>query len=232
MKIKYIVAIASVVLFLTPTVSAWWIFGSSIETQNTFNESELKKYLPVVTNDIIPDKTYGRIVESNIGNAYCYMFYWYYQSGFYKLSEHNNDWEFIIVYTNTNGVPYQINYDTYHYYIGRLKQPEVYNKTHAMVFVGTEFHNFLPDLGIRQGNVAQQINRHIGECNDSVLLKAEQQVGFDHKLFDDPFAWQDADWTGRYTAFNSWWKAFLVVSDKKFDFINFEDAQNWFTKWL
>jgi hypothetical protein len=101
-----------------------------------------------------------------------------------------------------------------------------------MVFVGEEYHNFLPDLGIREGNVARQVDRAIFECNDSVLLKAEQQVGFDHALFDDPFTWQDAGWTGRYTAFNSWWKAFLVVSDKNFDFIDFEDTENWFTKWL
>ena len=60
-----------------------------------------------------------------------------------------------------------------------------------------------------------------------------KDVGFDKKLYDDPFSWKEMTiLIGRYTAFDSNWKAFWVVADKKLGFINFEDSNNLLTKWL
>jgi len=57
-------------------------------------------------------------------------------------------------------------------------------------------------------------------------------VGFDPVLYEDPFDWKEMGWFGRYTAFDSNWKAFWVVADKKFDFIDLSDSKRLLTKWL
>jgi hypothetical protein len=203
---------------LMPVSSAWWIFSSSTVQDITYTDSQMREYLPILTNNILPDKIYARVVESNAGNAYCYMLYWAHQDGVYKLAEHDYDWEYIVVYTKNDGSVYQVNYDAWHYYIGRTVKPSVWNETHVFMFVDQKFHYFYPDLGMRYGSINDQLNRTIYPCTAEVTHRAKTEVGFDEQLFNDPFTWQKQGTFGRYTAFDSWWKAFLVVTDKSTGF--------------
>ena len=200
----------------------------------SYDKAEIKKYLPICTNNITADKTYARIVESQTEKAIEYLFYWDHQDGTYKFAQHNHDWEFIVIYTNPNGTIEQINYDSWHYYIGRNKKVDAYNDTNTLVYVDPDFHYFKPDRGIRPGcNITWQITQqNIHELTDEILSTAKNQVGFDPELYKDPFEWKNMGWFGRYTAFDDSWKAFCVVADKKFGFINFENQDNFFTKWL
>ncbi len=213
---------------------SWFpFFTQSSEITYSFKESEIRDYLPVVTNDILPDKIYARIVESSTEVAYEFFFYWKEQEGSYKFAQHENDWEFVVVYTYPNGTISQVNYDMWHYYIGRTVDPDCYNETNVLLYVDDDFHYFKPDRVIRSGNVTWQVNNQsIYELTDIVLQTAKEQVGFDKELYDDPFEWKEMGWLGRYTAFDSWGKAFWVVADKKFEFLNFEDTDNWWTKWM
>lgn len=209
-------------------------FFSSTPTINfSFNESEIRNYIPICTNNITCDKMYARIAETETEIIYEFMLYWETQEGSYDLAEHEHDWEFIIIYTHPNGTIEQVNYDSWHYYIGREKNPDAYNETNVLMYVDPDFHYFKPDNGIRSGNVTWQISsQRIYELTDTILYTAKTQVGFDKVLYDDPTDWKDMGWFGRYTAFDDGWKAFWVVADKKFSFVNFEDTENIFTKWL
>jgi len=229
-KVTSILVVLFAFILVSPTASAWWVFGNDLRVSNVFREDELREYLPIFTNDVKPDKIYGSIAESSKGNAYCYMFWWAEQEGFYSIADHEHDWEFIVVYTNSEGKIYQVNYDTYHYYIGREYFPTMYNETHVYMYCYPEFHNFRPDQGMRVGIIEDKYDYKIYDCTDTILNRANQEVGFDPELFKDPWSWQESGWLGRYTAFDSAWKAFWVVSDKHVDWINFEDINNWFTK--
>jgi len=231
---KISIAIVGIIVTASfmPVATAWPLFQNYSVEPYTFPESKLRTYLPVITNDILPDKIYARAVESTAGTAYCYMLYWRHQDGFYGVAEHEQDWEWIVVYTKPNGQVYQVNYDSYHYYIGREYEPSVWGDTHVLLFVDDAYHYYRPDLQFRFGNISRQLNQTLVECTGTILFRAQQEVSFDPEMFDDPFAWQDMGWFGRYTAFDSWWKAFLVVSDKTFDWIDFEDINNWWTQLL
>ena len=199
----------------------------------TFSEKQLRNYIPIVTNNITADEVYGRIVKSPDQTAYEYLFYWEEQKGTYKFATHENDWEFIVVYVYSNGTVEQVNYDSWHYYIGRTVSPQVYNDTNVLLFVNEDFHYFKPDRGFRSGNLSWQIhNQTINELTAYILQTAQVQVGFDPAMMNDPFSWKEMGFLGRYTAFDSWWKAFWVVADKKFDFIDLSDNDRWLTKWL
>jgi len=218
-------------MLTVPSASAWWIFGADLEVQNVYREDELIDYLPLITNNILPDKIYGTIAESSKGVAYCYMFWWAKQDGFYSLAEHDHDWEFIVVYTNTEGKVYQVNYDSYHYYIGREYNPTVYDGNHTLMYCYEEYHNFKPDVIFRVGQIERQLNNtDVYEWDEKIAQRAQQEVSFDPELFEDPWSWRDSNWMGRYTAFDSAWKAFWVVTDKEVDWINFEDVNNFFSK--
>jgi len=209
------------------------IFTPQQAITHTFRISELREYLPISTNNITADKIYGRISETENEVAYEYLFYWDYQKGSYKFAEHNHDWEFVVVYAYKNGTVNQVNYDSWHYYIGRKDNPEAYNDTNVLLFVDSDFHYFKPDWGIRRGNVSKQINNQtIYKITDSVLSVAQEQVSFDPELFNDPFSWKEQGFLGRYTAFDDWWKAFWVVMDKKLEFVDLSDEERLITKWL
>jgi hypothetical protein len=228
--ISLIFSILIPILLIAPSTSAGF-FSKDIRTSNVFREDELIEYLPIITNGIIPDKIYGTIAESNVGNAYCYMFYWEHQNGTYSIAEHEHDWEFIVVYTNSDGRIVQVNYDMYHYYIGRKSSPDVYDHTHVLMYCYEEFHNFKPDTVFRGCNPSKQVNTTIYDCNNQILSRAQTEVSFDPELFKDPWSWQGEGLIiKRYTAFDSAWKAFWVVSDKEVGFLNFEDKDNTFTK--
>jgi len=213
---------------------SWFpFFTQSTEVTYSFKENDIRVYLPVVTNNITADKVYARIVESSTEVAYEFFFYWKEQKGSYKVSEHEHDWEFIVVYTYPNGTISQVSYDMWHYYIGRTTDPDCYNDTNVLVYINEDFHYFKPDRGIRSGNVTWQINNQtIYELTEAVLQTAKEQVGFDTELYEDPFAWKEKGWLGRYTAFDSWWKAFWVVLDKEYDWIDLSDDSRLMTRWL
>lgn len=209
------------------------LFSTPEEITFSFNEREIRDYLPVVTNNITADKIYARIAESGTEIAYEFFFYWEEQEGSYKFAQHEHDWEFIVVYTYPNGTVFQVNFDEWHYYIGRTENPDCYNDTNVLLYVDPDFHYFKPDRGIRSGNVTWQINNQsIYELTDSILQKAEEQVGFDSELYKDPFKWKEMGFLGRYTAFSDWWRAFFVVLDKKFDFIDLSNEDSLWYKWL
>ncbi len=233
MKMGAILVISLMVITtIAPSVSAWWIFSEDLNMNDTFDEEELRKYLPIFTNDILPETVYAKMFTSSVGSVYAYMCYWDGQEGFYKLASHDYDWEFIVVYVHPNGQPYQVNYDAYHYNIGRHKYPDVHNETHVLMYVNPEYHYFVPDIGMRHGNLEEQLNVTIEKCTYKILKIAQEQVSFDPELFDDPYVWQEGGFWARRTAFDTWWKAFWAVSDKKSDWINLEDPENWFAKWF
>ena len=96
-----------------------------------------------------------------------------------------------------------------------------------------DFHYFRPDRCIRSGNVTWQIeDQRVYELTNIILHTAQTQVGFDPELYEDPFEWKEMGLLGRYTAFDEWHKAFMVVLDKKFSFIDYSDENNLFYKWL
>jgi hypothetical protein len=201
----------------------------------SFKESEIRDYIPICTNNITADKLYCRIAESSTEKCYEFLLYWEYQEGNYKMSQHTHDWEFIVVYTYPNGTIQQVNYDSWHYYIGRTENPDAINDTNVLMYVDPDFHYFRPDGVIRSGNITWQIEKQrVYELTDTVLYTAKSQVSFDKELYDGPFEWKQKGWfvLNRYTAFDSNWKAFWVVADKKFGFVNFEDTNNILTKWL
>ena len=210
------------------------IFSTAPTLTYSFNESDIRTYLPICTNNLTCDKLYARIVESDNEIAYEFLLYWDNQSGVYKFSEHEFDWEFIVVYTYLNGTVNMVAYDTWHYYIGRSTTFSAYNDTNVLMLVDPAFHSFKPDIGIRSGNVSWQINNQtVYELTPAILSIAQTQVGFDPELYRDPFAWKEMGWFGRYTAFDDWYKAIMVVSDKKFSFIDFEQHDTIFgTEWL
>ena len=225
---KQLLTLSLVTLIVFPS-----FLGSSESLTYRFNRSEIREYIPICTNNLTADKLYARIVESDTEIAYEFLFYWDNQSGYYRFANHNYDWEFIVVYTYPNGTISQVNYDSWHYYIGRTKNPEAHNDTNVLIYVDESFHNFLPDKGMRKGNISWQINNQsVYELTNSIINQAKQEVGFDPELFRDPFSWKEMGWFGRYTAFDSWWKAFWVVTDKKFDFIDLSDNEGWFSQWL
>ncbi len=224
-KINLIVIILLVLAFVPHSISS--------DLTYTYNEQKIRKYIPISTNNVTADSLYARIVESSTEIAYEFLFYWDYQSGDHQFAEHDHDWEFVVVYTYPNGTVSQVNYDSWHYYIGRTKDPEAYNNTNVLMFVDESFHYFKPDKMMRKGNISwQRNNQTLHELTDTILQRAKAQVGFDADLFKDPFNWKEKGYFGRYTAFDSWWKAFWVVTDKKFEFIDLTNEDRVFTKWL
>jgi len=223
-------SVFAVVMVVMPT-----FFTSESNLEYSFDEQELRTYLPICTNNITADKLYARIVEGNTEYCYEYLLYWNNQSGTYKFAEHDFDWEFICVYADKTGQINQVNYDSWHYYIGRSTTFEAYNNTNVLMYVNPEFHNFVPDIGMRSGNISYQINNQtIYNLTSTILETAELQVGFDPELYENPFSWKEKGILGRYTAFNDWYKAFMIVSDKQFSFIDFEkyESSTLGTKWL
>ena len=220
-------------LMLSSSILSFFGFVEE-ELTYSFDESKIRDYIPVVTNSIICDKLYGRIVTSSTEVCYEFLFYWEHQDGVYKFSEHENDWEFVAVYTSVDSDDVDlVCFDSFHYYIGRKENPEAYNDTNVLLYVNKDFHSFKPDIGIRSGNVSQQINNQtLYELTDNTLLVAQEQVGFDPVLYRDPFDWKEKGILGRYTAFDSTWKAFWVVADKEFGFIDLSDEDKILTRWL
>ena len=211
---------------------AGWFSPATITTYS-FESGDVRNYIPICTNNLTCDALYGRSVTLGSNTAYEFLLYWHNQTGFYKFASHDYDWEFVVVYTNPNGTVNQVNYDEWHYYIGRDKSPAAFDDTNVLLYVDPDFHYFVPDRGIREGNVSWQIhNQTLHDLTDSVIQLAESQVGFDHRLFDNPFDWKSVGFLGRFTAFNSNWKAFCVVIDKKYDWIDFSDNTKLLTKWL
>lgn len=223
-------AVTLAILFVWPW-SSW--FSATETISYSFNEAELRDYIPICTNNITCDKLYGRIVELGNQTAYEFFFYWNNQEGTYKFASHEHDWEFIVVYTYDNGTVSQINYDMWHYYIGRTKDPAAYDDTNVLLYVNEDFHYFIVDRGIREGNISQQINNQtLYRLTDEIVGTAELQVGFDAQLFVNPFVWKERGFWGRYTAFNSAWKAFWVVADKEFNWVDLSNNEKVLTKWL
>lgn len=220
-------------LMLSSSILSFFGFAEE-ELTYSFDESKIREYIPIVTNNVTCDKLYGRIVTSSTEVCYEFLFYWEHQDGVYKFSEHENDWEFVTVYTSVDSDDVDlVCFDSFHYYIGRKENPEAYNDTNVLLYVNPDFHSFKPDIGIRSGNVSQQINNQtLYELTDNTLLVAQEQVGFDPELYRDPFSWKEKGILGRYTAFDEWHKAFFVVLDKKFEFIDLSDEDNLWYKWL
>ena len=230
MKILSLCIPAVIIMLFT---SSFPFFTPAETLTYTYKENEIRNYIPICTNNITCGRLYSRIVESSTEKAYEFLLYWETQEGNYKLADHENDWEFIVVYTNPNGSIESIAYDSWHYYIGRKTNPDAYNDTNVLMYVNPDFHYFRPDGVIRSGNVTWQIEeQNVYEITDTVLYTAKSQVGFDPEIYEDPFAIKEKGWFGRYTAFDSKWKAFWVIADKKFSFVNFEDSNNILTKWF
>lgn len=226
-----LIAVLSIGILIVWPWSSFLSSESAIEY--SFDEDEIRDYIPICTNNITCDELYGRIVTTPEETCYEFMFYWKTQEGVYKFSAHDHDWEFVVVYVNPNGTVNQVNYDSWHYYIGRTKNPIAFDDTNVLLYVNEDFHYFMPDRQIREGNISWQVNNQtLNELTDDIIQLAETQVGFDSKLFINPFDWKDMGWFGRYTAFNSAWKAFWVVADKKFEFVDLSDNERLVTKWL
>ncbi|MEF8806141.1 MAG: NPP1 family protein [Bacteroides sp.] len=213
------------------------IFPLSFLSKNSktykYDEEDLRRYIPILTNNITADKLYGREVRKGAQVAYEYLLYWNKQEGTYKFASHNHDWEFIVVYEGPNRETEQVNYDSWHYYIGREKNIECWEETNPLLYVNRDYHNFKPDIGMRRGNISWQIHKQkMYNLTEKQLNYAKSQVGFDKELYQDPFTWKEKGFLGRYTAFDSAWKSFWVVTDKEFGFIDLSDDERLVTKWL
>lgn len=231
-------AIFLLVATLIPvTASAWWIF-SAPSYRITYDEEILNRTMIVFDNtSYYPEKIYYRIVYDEDETDIAVEFFLYWSAQTFYIATHEHDWEFVIVYFKVAGDDlhcYGVCYDDWHYVIGRNTRPSVcfdvadnMSAYHVPIIIDNEYH--APKVGnkILFGDALDRaLDTGITplRMTEDIINNAEATIGFDPKVFNEPFALWEKDSFGnyaRYSAWKSWKYAILVSIDKRFDFFDF-----------
>ena len=204
-------------------VIAFPLFDNGEEIMYSFNDDIIGRYLPLFGNNIsLAEEIYAREVTQ--GENYCieYIFYYSYQTGHFRYDSHDWDYEWIIVFIELPIVDY-VTFDKWHYVVGREPKNGLttINTTHTLFYCNSLYRYFRPTNEVDDDtNITIQIEQNVEELTNSVLQKAEDQVGLDKSLFDDPFSWKYPSLFGHYTAWKSIKKGFFSWLDYNFDFID------------
>ena len=177
----------------------------------------------------LPDIIYYRIMEP-IGvdseRIVCIMNYWYWQNA--SGAAHQHDWEFIFIWIDDNNYTTKVAYDSYHYIIGRVIAPRLYNESHIILNVKPGYHYYSVESKYKGTDFGEASLNYTSTSKIEYLQMENMkdvavQIGFNEELFYDPELFFAEGWFGykKHTAFRSMWRSFVVRADAALPWFEF-----------
>lgn len=227
--INKLTAIILISVFILPSVSAIEIFGNEDVYTIYYDEALFEQVKPGIFG-IKPEIVYWRIMQKqgDAGVIYVEMFFYWAEQEHY-ISEHEHDWEFLLLVVNELNLTYRVAYDEWHYIIGREMSPRLYNNTHVFVEILEEYHPVkMFDTTVFGDKIDEGLDYtdiDVQRLDGTALKDAAEEVGFNEKLFEEPGVFFEKGWFGwkKYSAWRSWWRAAAVYVDRKLDWVDFGD---------
>ena len=218
------------IVFMLPTTIA--------EDEFTIISSDydvIEGYEPILTNDILPDIIYYRLIIRSDGTKCVILFYyWYEQITTYYVGTHEHDWEPIFIFIDKDGSITGVAYDAWHYQVGRNENMNV--KPHEggqRVFISFEPEYKairIENGGVNPIGIDIVPRRFLSIIQETTL----DSFGFNVELIRNPFLLNEKGLFGGYkinSFWNSWIRSVLVSFDNKFDFIDFSE-DNYITRFF
>jgi len=188
------------------------------------NDFELyEKYRPRIVGEIKPERVYYKTYENIATGEQILIIFYFWNKQEYYIARHDYDYEPIIIFIQ-NDIIKKIAYDEWHYVIGRKTVDEVGKVTIKFV---TGYRAIKPvsendDIYTRAINYTDIPKIYI---TNEITGEIERNIGFDRRIINDPYIVYEESIFGGYKRKTFWDSpayAFLTVTDRKIDWINFE----------